>query len=165
MTDKQAILGALHAFICQRPGLETGNYMSGPSDREGAKAYCAEVRSITKDLREAKALLRAVELAHGITAEHLLHAFKAAYSGRLSIRTELNKANELIPVLDYCTGQYWPTEYRRAVCAVCASALWTYYRESANADTDSREYGSLGEELRAKMRQLFGRSIQQRWFN
>jgi hypothetical protein len=33
--------------------------------------------------------------------------------------------------IGYCTGQYFPTEYRRAVCAVLASALWEYTRGKA----------------------------------
>jgi hypothetical protein len=35
--------------------------------------------------------------------------------------------------LDYCTGQYFPTEYRRAACAVLASALWSAKRDNMPA--------------------------------
>jgi hypothetical protein len=35
--------------------------------------------------------------------------------------------------LDYTTGQYWPTEYRRAAAAVLASALWSYWRDCVPA--------------------------------
>ncbi len=31
--------------------------------------------------------------------------------------------------IEYTTGQYMPTEYRKAVCAVLASALWEYTRD------------------------------------
>jgi hypothetical protein len=47
-------------------------------------------------------------------------------------------------VIDYCTGQYWPTEYRRAVCAVLASALWEYTRNTMPAPNGFRvrEWGN-----------------------
>jgi hypothetical protein len=40
--------------------------------------------------------------------------------------------------LDYCTGQYWPTEYRAAVCAVLASLLWAHAREHMPAPSAYR---------------------------
>jgi len=94
MTDKQQIITALYAWVAQRPGLEFGNYGD-------VKGYRAELRSITRDLQDARTLLRAVELS-GITGEELAQAFGRAYSGRLSWDGKR---------LDYCTGQYWPTEY------------------------------------------------------
>lgn len=166
---KQEIIAALEAFIKQRPGLEYGNYGE-------PRSYRAELRSIGKDLKHARELLRAVEHS-AITAEQLIAAFSAAFSGRLSIKEELTHVVRNTPAgkiitteerrvrLDYCTGQYWPTEYRRAVCAVCASALWNFKREELNAQTDNREYGSLGDEVRAYFRRSFGRGIQSRWFN
>jgi hypothetical protein len=63
--------------------------------------------------------------------------------------------------LDYCTGQYWPTEYRRAACAVLASALWAYQRDNLKPDPDCRP----GDVLRAHFRKEFGRRIANRWFN
>lgn len=164
---KQDIITALEAFINQRPGLEYGNYGE-------PRSYRAELRSIGKDLKHARELLRAVEHSP-ITAEQLVAAFDS-FSGRLSIKEELTHVvrntpsgkittEEMRVRLDYCTGQYWPTEYRRAVCAVCASALWYFKREELNAQTDNREYGSLGDEIRAYFRRSFGRGIQSRWFN
>lgn len=165
---KQSIINGLQAWIKQRPGLEYGNYGTLTS-------YCAEQRDITKDLQDARVLLRAVIWRDGITADDLLTAAKHAYSGRLSI-------TETAPgrfVIDYCTGQYWPTEYRKAVCAVLASALWTYQRESmpkpAGTITRTRdgittEHDSIngktpGDWLRDHFKQEFGRSIANRWFN
>ncbi len=112
---KEQIVALLDAWIRQRPGLDYGNYGDPVS-------YRAEVRSIGKDLQHARTLLRAVELS-GITADELAESFNRAYSGRLSLIEHKGK-----PALDYCTGQYWPTEYRRAACAVLSSALWAYKR-------------------------------------
>lgn len=120
---KEQICTLLDAWIRQRPGLDFGNYCSGWNDAAGRAAYRAEVRSIGKDLQDARQLLRAVELS-GITGEELADAFPRAFSGRLSLVEHKGR-----PALEYCAGQYWPTEYRRAACAVLAAALWAYKRE------------------------------------
>lgn len=138
---KSQVIAALRAWIRQRPGLEFGNYGE-------MKSYRAELRSITKDLHHARELLRAVEWRDSITADQIIEAAKHAYSGRLSITVR----DDGKIAIDYCTGQYWPTEYRRAVCAVLASVLWDYLR-------DSTDYP------RKTARNEFGRSIAQRWFN
>jgi hypothetical protein len=118
MLTKEHILTALRSFINQRPGLEFANYGE-------ISAYRSELRQITKDRRDALELLNAVALREPITAADLLAAFPRAYSGRLSI----TEAADGRAVLDYCTGQYWPTEYRKAVCAVLSQCLWGWVRE------------------------------------
>ena len=47
----QGIIDALYSFATQRPGLEFGNYGD-------VRAYRSEMRSITKDLHDARLLLR-----------------------------------------------------------------------------------------------------------
>ena len=118
--DKQQIIEALYRWIRQRPGLDFGNYGDVP-------AYRSELRSITKDLHHARQLLRSVELRDSITAQDLIAAFRA-YSGRMTIKEVDGK-----PELSYCTGQYWPTEYRKVVCAIAASALWDRKRQDMPA--------------------------------
>lgn len=153
MSDgKQAIIDALRAFAAQRPGLEFGNYCSGWDDQSGRRAYLSEMRAITKDLHDARTLLRAVELS-GVTEAQLVEGFHA-FSGRL-VPTRSPDGLKL----DYCTGQYFPTEFRKAVCAVCAAALWAYHRE------DWDPAAQCGEKLRARFVNMFGRSIARRWFN
>ena len=140
------ILHALAAFAATRPGLDPREYMRDWRDTEGRKAYASDVRSITKDLHHARALLTAVRLS-GITEAQLVTAFRS-FSGRLSW-----DGNSL----DYCTGQYYPTEYRKAVCAVLASALWCYFREDCCCDT--------GDKIRLAARRALPRAIVSRWFN
>ena len=84
----------------------------------------------------------------------LIDASERAFSGRLSIVENDGKVT-----IDYCTGQYWPTEYRAVVCAVLASALWEYHLPDIQ-NTDNK-----GDAIRAKFRRMFGRGIQSRWFN
>lgn len=114
--EREAILQALGVWIAQRPGLEYGNYGDPAS-------YRSEMRRITRQMHDARELLAAVSMRQSITADHLRAAFRA-YSGRLTWTP--NEAGG--GTLDYCTGQYWPTEYRAAACAVLASALWDWYR-------------------------------------
>ncbi len=170
--NKAHILAALRAWVNQRPGLEFGNYGE-------VKAYRSELRSITKDRAQALELIRAVEWRDSITAEMLLASFPRAYSGRLSITQDAKGR----AVLDYCTGQYWPTEYRRAACAVLASVLWDYFRENMPKPTgkikktigfgtfahesehDNINGQTPGDYLRGTARKEFGRSIASRWFS
>lgn len=147
---KEQIIALLDRWIRQRPGLEYGNYGDW-------KSYRAEVRSIAKDLQHARTLLRAVECSI-MTAEELTQAFRA-YSGRLSLE---ERAPDVF-ALSYCTGQYWPTEYRRAACAVLACALWDHYRECFAASAKLGE--SAGDAIRRNFRHEFGRAIAARWFN
>jgi hypothetical protein len=175
-TRKQAICNALAAFIRQRPGLDYRNYGNAADLR-------AEVRSIGKDLKIAAQLLRAVELAHGITADDMLKA--ADDGGRLSVYLDTQNT-PLQPGaqwddshnvgVSWCTGQYWPTEYRAGVARYLASLLWSHVRDNClpAADGDftadpcrSPTYRgqSAGTWLRAHFRREFGRGIADRFFN
>jgi hypothetical protein len=150
MDKKQAIIGALYTFIGQRPGLEFGNYGDVPN-------YRAEVRAIGRDLTQARQLLRYVELRASITADDIIDASKRAYSGRLTI---VERDDGKVSI-DYCTGQYWPTEYRKAVCAVLSQAIWNWTRtQCMPADT-----AKPGDYLRASFKREFGRGMASRWFN
>ena len=144
-TTKEQLITALAQWIQQRPGLEYGNYGDPTS-------YRAELRGIAKDKRDAEQLLRAVELS-SITAPEFLKAFDA-FSGRLQWTDK---------GLDYCTGQYWPTEYRRAAAAVCASALWNHYREDYARTATEKE--SPGDAIRRNFKRVYGKAMQARWFD
>lgn len=197
---KEQIVTLLYAWIRQRPGLEFGNYGD-------VTAFRSESRSITRQYREARELLRAVELAGGLTAAQLMEAFPRAFSGRLTLAHRTSNAaatkcpscgakpgklhredctggdHRPVWMLDYCTGQYWPTEYRAAACAVLAAALWDYARENMPApkgkvtrisgvgpfahesEHDSIDGLSPGDWLRKHFRREFGAHMQKRWFD
>lgn len=158
VNHRAMIINALRDWIKQRPGLEFGNYGD-------VRTYRAELRSIARDRRDAETLLTAVASNDDIGADALEAAFRGAFSGRLSAvwcrrdadgrleKCERAGADRLC--LDYCTGQYWPTEYRRAACAVLASALWEYHRDHATVPGD----------IRAHFRREFGARTQRRWFD
>ena len=140
---KQELIAKLYAFAAQRPGMEPANYGDYSS-------YRSESRSVTRDLHHARQLLRAVEWRESITVHAILEALRHSYSGRLSLNEETGEVS-------YCTGQYFPAEFRRAVCAVAASCIWDYTREN-NPQLD-------GNGLRKMLRAEFGATIQRCWFN
>lgn len=100
--------------------------------------------------KHARTMLRAVELRDSITAEMVLEASRSAYSGRLQFVERGGKVG-----VDYTTGQYFPTEYRNAACAVLASVLWHYWQAGCKT----------GEEIRKRARAEFGPAIARTWFN
>ena len=173
---KQAILAALDKFVRQRAGLEFGNYGDVTS-------YRAEQRSITKDLHHYRELERYVTWRDSITADMLLEAARSAYSGRLTLLVDsFGTGDETTWDIEvsYCTGQYFPTEYRRAACAVLASAIWAAMRADMPAPREprlTRTHGTFtsehdniegktpGDWLRSKARAEFGRGIAARWFS
>jgi hypothetical protein len=149
MTKHEQILKALDAFVAQRSGIESGNYGGNVA------AFRAEQRSITKDLHDYRTLRSAVGW-RTVSDEQWERAF-TAYSGRLSciIRQDGSIA------LDYCTGQYFPTEYRRAACAVLAALLWSLRRDDMPEDATT----TPGVILRTTFKREFGHGIQSRWFS
>ena len=158
MTEREAILDALSAWIRQRPGLEYGNYASGWNDASGRRAYFSEMRRITRQLHDARALLASVAWRASIDADALKYALQNAYSGRLTWTPNETGGG----TLDYCAGQYWPTEYRAAVCAVLGTALFNYFRANITAERGP-DVPHLGTEIRKTAARELGRSIQRRW--
>lgn len=148
-SERQTMLGALRTFVRQRPRLDFRNYWSGDhwNARTDALAnYRADLRPIMQAKRDAERMIAYIERT-GVNAWELVRASQSAFSGRL----EWNKART---EWDYCTGQYWPTEYRKAACCVLARALADYWR--ADGGTWERVHKNAKNEL--------GRGIANRWF-
>lgn len=146
--NKQAMCNALRVFINQRSGIEWGNY--GGSH----EAFMEDYKPILRYGRHARSLLRFVERCDSITAEMLQDA-SSAYSGRLQFIQRGDKVG-----VDYTIGQYFPTEYRKAACAVLARCLWDYWA----SDLDGG-YTDRAEQIRRTARREFGRAIASTWFN
>lgn len=162
-SERDAILNALQAFISQRAGIEPGNYGD-------YTAYRAEARSVTKDRHHAEKLLSAVRWRTSICAEELKAAFPRAFSGRLSWLEipVTTKGCKPVGQLHYCTGQYFPTEYRKAVCAVLASALWSYWRKGAEnlfAPMHPNQGPCVAHSIRKSARKELGLTIATRYFD
>lgn len=166
-------MAALYAFICQRSGIEFGNYQSGDW-KQSRKCFMGDYRPILRHGKQARQLLRAIELRSSITAQNIIDATRA-FSGRLQLIERDGKV-----AVDYTTGQYFPTEYRKAACAVLAQCLWDYFRSNMPEPT-VKQYGSsedlpmrteclydglsAGAYIRKTARREFGRSIVSTWFN
>lgn len=142
MATKQTIIDALNRWIAQRPGLEFSNYGN-------VSSYRAEMRSIGRDLQHARAMVNYVAWHDSITAEMIMSA--ADNGGRLTLTVNGDKVR-----IDYVTGQYWPTEYRRAVCQLMSSVIWYWLRENCEYKT--------GDDIRKAARRELGQSIANRWF-
>lgn len=111
-------------------------------------------RETTQQLHDFRELLRAVEL-RGISAAEILESSRSAFSGRLEIEQHGTGWS-----LHYCAGQYAPTEYRAAACAVLTHALWGYFRQCCPADIENR-----GQWIRDTARRELGLGIARRWFD
>lgn len=148
MNRKSQILAALSAFVNQRPGLEFGNYGD-------IRLYRQEYRGILKDKHDFETLLSQVSWLDSLTAEDIIEASKSAYSGRLTILESVNDQGKDVVTVEYCTGQYFPTEYRAAACAVLSTALWRYFRDSGAEDY---------KQVQKMARDNLGRGIASRWF-
>jgi hypothetical protein len=99
-------LRMLASYAAKNPGLDFRDYCSDYRDTNGRAAYFSEARSITKDLdRVRKAILSAYYV--GVTDDDLVECSRGE---RLTIERTPGGFD-----LDYCVGQYWPTEYRGAV--------------------------------------------------
>lgn len=114
---KAATLAALREFIRKRPRLDAEAY------RGAFQTYRAEVRRISRDLKEAETLLRRVELCPSITGRDMVEATRGR--GLRIIETPQGVRVEYVP------GQSYPNEYRAAVARFAASILWDFVRERA----------------------------------
>jgi hypothetical protein len=107
-------LKMLAAYAAKRPGLEFRDYCRGYGDVDGRAAYFREARSITQDLARVRDALRHA-CAANITDDLLIECSKGE-------RLTLERDGAALR-LDYCVGQYWPTEYRGAVARLLESAV------------------------------------------
>ncbi len=145
--ERESILDALEAWVRQRPGLAWSTYST--SDYNASRrAFMGDKKKIEQHGRDARVMLAAIRWRRSIGSADLREALRSAYSSRL-----LWSGGRL----DYRTGQYWPTEYRAAACAVLASALWYHWRASAPKDSGA-------DWIRAKARAELGRGLVGRWF-
>lgn len=144
MTTLDTYTAALRAFILQRPRFEPANYGGC------ASAYRADYRRCLADRDDALEMLAHVTRAtdSAMMAASIADALR---SGRM-------EWNDTAQAFDYCTGQYFPTEYRNAACQLLARALWAYWRGLGGADC-SREV------MMRIARDVLGKRLARRWFN
>ncbi len=148
-------------------------------------AYRQEYREVLRDKHDAERLLGVLERAGGITADDILR--EAGSGGRLTLTTDgpYNEGRFGCRV-SYCTGQYFATEYRKAVARLAAAVLWAHVREhcmptpcapdGSFSEGATREHYpfkdggkyhilSAGDWLRAHFKREFGRRLAARYFD
>lgn len=127
------IFDMLAAFINQRPGFDPANY----GDYAG---YRADYRVTQKDRETAHALLNNWFFRAYVKPAQL-KSYLEQSSGRLTLKNGK---------LDYCAGQYWCLEYRRAVVQALVSCLWEALREEYYANHAS--YNGARDYIEAQMK-------------
>jgi hypothetical protein len=148
MTTLEQYTAALRAFILQRPGFEPANYGGC------ASAYRADYSRCLADRDDALELLAHVTRASD-SATMQASLADALRSGRMEWNADAQ-------AFDYCTGQYFPTEYRNAACQLLARALWAYWRDASAANW--REAMSNADNIRRTARNALGKRLARRWF-
>ncbi len=142
-SERDNILALISAHIESRGGMTINDYVSDWRDTIGRAAYNQDRREVLRQLHDARTMLAAIRW-RSIDADALKYAFRHAFSGRLSYENGR---------LEYCTGQYYPTEYRAAACAVLAMALRRYWREQSGGNWRNSAIRELSP------------GIIRRWFN
>ena len=111
MNNKEKVIAAIRKFIGQRSGISFADYQTGDW-KASREAFMGDYRPMLRDGQDARVLLAAVSGRDGISFANIVEATNA-FSGRLSVMV----TSDVIS-LEYTTGQYFPTEYRKAACAV-----------------------------------------------
>lgn len=146
MKKEISTIEKLCKFVDQRAGLEYANYGD-------AKSYRAESREITKDRQDFYELLgwasSRIENLNDKLTDYLQKS-----SGRLT----LNKEGSL----EYCTGQYFPTEYRPAACNVLKNLIWNDLRDEME---NGKPVYEDGHAIRKAARRRLSRRVVKNYFN
>lgn len=112
----QPAIAALVTFAAQNSGMDSRNYGSAASYRQEARTVTADLHRFTNALQEAR--------AEGVTDADVIAEAPHAFSSRLSwvskdyLREKHGMDTDYTPRWDYCTGQYFPTEYRKAAATL-----------------------------------------------
>lgn len=139
-------LELLNKFVNQRPGLDFCNYGD-------VRLYRSEMREITRDRSDYYELL-------GVAASRLpdLNEKLTAKLLTTSDRLELKEGR-----LEYCTGQYFPTEYRTAACRALRDLIWADFRDEK--DAQGQPIYKDGHEIRKAIKRRLSRRVAKNYFN
>ncbi len=124
-------IAALVDFAAQNPGLDPRNYFDPKFDRDGngRAAFNEERANITADFRRFRLAL-AEASQEGVSDADVIAEAPSAFSGRLEWLCPTTHADLKSGIgWSYCTGQYFPTEYRKAAATLLEYALAKVRRE------------------------------------
>jgi hypothetical protein len=146
-TAMKTTIQLLRDFAHQRPNLNFADYGD-------VKAYRSESREIIKDLHDFNELF-SLAFTRIDNLNEQLTDYLTKSSGRLTL--ENGK-------LQYCTGQYFPTEYRAAANRVLADLIFADYREETNSNDPNKVYAT-GHEIRKAISRKVSRRVMKNYFN
>ena len=147
MKNEKTTIEKLVKFVAQRPCLEFANY--GDS-----KSYNAESREITKDRNDFYELLCLAQRRIENLESKLTYNLEQT-NGRLILKNGQ---------LEYCTGQYFPTEYRPAASRILAQLIFNDYRDETEDNTPNPLYKD-GIEIRKAIYKQVSRRVAKNYFN
>lgn len=131
-------LRAVILFAAQNPGFEWGNYATGDY-KQSLKNYRADSSPVSRDWNRICALLWKTS---NIIDADVERAARAVYSGRLVLVRQRAMPTANMPGhctgyrVEYVTGQYFPTEYRRAAFLTIERAIEIATQRVTNGTTE-----------------------------
>jgi len=138
----------LTKFVNQRPNLDFSNYGD-------VSAYRSESAEITRDRTDYFELLSyAFQRINHLN--DAVEKYLQSTSGRLTINKDGN--------LEYCTGQYFPTEYRPAANRILANLIFASYRDEIEYNSPNNVYKD-GNEIRKAIKRNVSRRLFKNYFN
>jgi hypothetical protein len=136
----------LQSFVNQKPGLEFENYGS-------VSSYRSEMREITNDRKDFYELLNVCLMTIENFDEKLSNQL-TNNSGRLTLKDDQ---------LEYCVGQYFPTEYRPAANRMLANLIWDNTRELYADQLNDKM--TLRQFINKKYKTQLSRRVLKNYFN
>lgn len=138
----------LTRFVNQRPGLDFSNYGD-------VSSYRSEMAEITRDRTDYFELL-SLAFSRIDNLNEVAENYLKNSSGRLTLNDNGN--------LEYCTGQYFPTEYRPAANRVLSNLIWASYRDEIEHNTPNPVYKD-GNDIRKAIKRNVSRRVMKNYFN
>lgn len=133
-------------FVNQRPGLDFANYGD-------YKAYNLESRKISADKRDFHELL-SFALRRVADLDSKVECNLTKSSGRLTLKDGK---------IEYCTGQYWPTEYRPAASRILAQIIFNDFGNEIESNSPNHVYKD-GIEIRKAIKKEVSRRVYKNYF-
>jgi hypothetical protein len=155
MKTTQTTVEQLINFVNQKPGIDPANYYSDWRDTDGIKAYRKESREITADRNDFFELLALANVRLGDSLESKLKFNLEKSSGRLTLKDGR---------LEYCTGQYFPTEYRPAANRILSQLIWNDYNSEQLPNEPNPVYKD-GHAIRKVLKYKVSRRVMKNYFN
>lgn len=146
--NKLNAIALLRDFANQRPGLEFINYGD-------VKIYRKESREITNDLHDFNELLSLAISRVDNLNDKLIYNLENS-NGRLTLKNDK---------LEYCTGQYFPCEFRPAASRILSQLIWNDYMNEQESNTPNPLYKTGHEIRKAIKRRGLSRRVMSNYFN